>query len=56
MLQNLVTKFHREDIHDPPPEGVYIYGLFLEGASWDRKQGKLIESKNKVCFIENKTQ
>ncbi|XP_076055338.1 dynein axonemal heavy chain 5-like [Oratosquilla oratoria] len=50
ILQNLVTRFNRDDIHDPPPEGVYIYGLFLEGASWDRKQGKLIEAKPKVLF------
>lgn len=48
ILQNLVTRFNKEDIHDPPPEGVYIYGLFLEGASWDRKQGRLMESRAKV--------
>ena len=28
ICQNLVTRFAKEDIHDSPPEGVYIHGEF----------------------------
>ena len=44
----LAYRFSKEDIHDSPPEGVYVHGLFLEGGSLDRKTGKLVESRPKV--------
>ena len=31
-----MIRYNKEEITDYPPEGVYIHGLFLEGASLDR--------------------
>ncbi|XP_068612434.1 dynein axonemal heavy chain 5 [Brachionichthys hirsutus] len=50
ILCNEVTKWMKDDITQPPAEGVYIYGLYLEGAGWDRRNCKLIDSKPKVLF------
>lgn len=50
-LSNDVTKMMREDVSAPPPDdvgGVYIYGLFLDGAGWDRRSAKLTEAPPKV--------
>ncbi|KAJ8789143.1 hypothetical protein J1605_022244 [Eschrichtius robustus] len=50
VLRNEVTKWMKDDISAPPTEGIYVYGLYLEGAGWDKRNMKLIESKPKVLF------
>ncbi|KAM6935223.1 dynein axonemal heavy chain 5 isoform 4-T4 [Lycodopsis pacificus] len=50
VLCNEVTRWMKDDITQPPAEGVYVYGLYLEGAGWDRRSCKLIDSKTKVLF------
>lgn len=49
-LNNKVLKQAQEDITASPTEGVYVYGLFLDGAGWDRKNIHLIESSPKKLF------
>uniref|UniRef100_H2YUI8 AAA+ ATPase domain-containing protein n=1 Tax=Ciona savignyi TaxID=51511 RepID=H2YUI8_CIOSA len=50
-LHNEVLKQFREDISSSPVEGVYVHGLFLDGAAWDRRNSRLQESQPKVLFV-----
>ncbi|XP_009878765.1 PREDICTED: dynein heavy chain 8, axonemal [Charadrius vociferus] len=51
-IHNEVLKQNKEEITAPPSEGVYVYGLYLEGAGWDRRNSKLIESTPKILFLQ----
>uniref|UniRef100_A0A8C0Z8U1 Dynein axonemal heavy chain 8 n=1 Tax=Cyanistes caeruleus TaxID=156563 RepID=A0A8C0Z8U1_CYACU len=51
-VHNDVLKQTREEITSSPSEGVYIYGLYLEGAGWDKRRSILIESTPKILFVQ----
>jgi len=40
-----------EQYQTAPSEGVYVYGMFIEGCGWDAKARKLCESQPKVLFV-----
>ena len=49
---NEVTKMQgKEDVKESPKEGVYIYGLFLDGAGWNKNECRLAEQHPKVLYI-----
>lgn len=39
-----------EDLVSKPEDGVYLYGLFLEGARWDKRMKTLVDPKAKELF------
>eukprot|EP00052_Salpingoeca_macrocollata_P029607 m.302067 g.302067 ORF g.302067 m.302067 type:complete len:4524 (+) comp22998_c0_seq7:51-13622(+) len=48
---NEVTKMaSKEDCTSPPKEGVYVYGLSLDGAGFDKKNLVLVEQTPKVLY------
>uniref|UniRef100_A0A8C2TDF0 Dynein axonemal heavy chain 8 n=1 Tax=Coturnix japonica TaxID=93934 RepID=A0A8C2TDF0_COTJA len=51
-VHNNVLKLNKEEITAPPAEGVYIHGLYLEGAGWDKRNSKLTESTPKMLFVQ----
>ena len=45
-----VLKQEREEVKKGPEEGVYIYGLFLDCARWEKAKDRLADSEPKVLF------
>lgn len=50
-MHNDVLKVGIEECKKPPKEGVFVEGLFVDGAGWDRKLSRLIEATNKVLYV-----
>ncbi|XP_025057963.1 dynein heavy chain 9, axonemal [Alligator sinensis] len=46
-LQCDMTKKNKEDFSNPPREGAYIHGLFMEGARWDVQTGIITDARLK---------
>jgi dynein heavy chain len=45
-----VMRQEREEVRKGPDEGIYIYGLFLDCAKWDKAHDRLADSDPKVLF------
>ena len=45
-----VLKQERDEVKKGPDEGVYIYGLFLDCARWEKAKDRLADSEPKVLF------
>ena len=51
MYHTETTVFDRPDkVSASPPEGVYIHGLYLEGCTFSKSEGTLVESEPKKLF------
>mmetsp|Transcript_92290 Transcript_92290/g.148998 ORF Transcript_92290/g.148998 Transcript_92290/m.148998 type:complete len:435 (+) Transcript_92290:1-1305(+) len=44
-----VTKLEASDLKGPAENGAYVHGLYLDGAAWNRKEGKLVDTPPKIA-------
>ncbi|CAM9817829.1 unnamed protein product [Chrysoparadoxa australica] len=48
-----VTEFESpKAVKQPPKEGAYIYGLYLDGAAWSKQESSLVESRPKELYTQ----
>ena len=45
-----VLRQERDEVKKGPDEGIYIYGLFLDCARWEKPKDRLADSEPKVLF------
>jgi dynein heavy chain len=51
LLHTEVTEFTgKANVKKSPQEGVYVYGLFLDGCAWSKQDNSLVESDPKKLF------
>ena len=46
------TKLDKEEVRESPEDGVYLYGLKLEGAAWDRRNMRLQDPPLGVIYTQ----
>jgi len=47
----VTTMQGKDNVRGAPEEGLYVYGLFLDGAAWNRHDGVLTEQEPKKLFV-----
>merc|ERR1712070_492699 len=40
------------ELKNPPERGVFVYGIYLEGAYWDRNANTLAQSRPRELYVE----
>lgn len=44
------AKLDADAIKEDPAEGVFVYGLYLDGCAWSAKENRLIDAEPKKLF------